>query len=480
MPEQDGATEQPQESVAYVDPAVGGGNGSNIWQMIKSSKLLKIGLPLLLVALMPVVILLSQQKQEDKSHASAATTLSFSPSSSNAKPLTRATGSELVLEMNIDPGNNLLSTVKLDISYDPTKLELDEQDGFTVDKTAFPTVLEGPTLTPGEIQATLTIGSDPAKAIKKTTHVGRLKFKVIGPTDQDQVTLVKFNPTSTATSLAAQDQANENVLATTQPAAIQISGIAITSNDKRSDVKGEYVDKNGRPITIPGAQVVLYKQGSTGGTVSKEAPTWKFDNLKKGSYRIDAKMLAGYDLLMATCEGACKDGMKYTRDYSIHFAVNDKNVRVSVKYVPNGNTAAVPSQTVVADPSITGTTSVACSNTTADVNKDGKVDYRDQSVVASCQNTPSGASCVNADTNKDGKVDGTDMKCVAETLCSPTVADVNTDGKVDARDYQLVSSCYNQNAEGACASYDVNKSGRVDLEDLNCVQKQAPTPTPTP
>lgn len=74
----------------------------------------------------------------------------------------------------------------------------------------------------------------------------------------------------------------------------------------------------------------------------------------------------------------------------------------------------------------------------------------------------------------------------APNLCTVCSADINKDGTVNYQDLSISNSCNNKVISGACLNADANKDGRIDTLDTSCVGKNfgkkclQPTPTPTP
>lgn len=150
-----------------------------------------------------------------------STVLSFLPSSSEAEPIKKNVGDAFSLEMVIDPGQNLVSFVKVEILYDPKKLEPIKHEAFQT-QGALASILDGPIYTKGKITATMSIGADPTKAIGKLEKSAIVTFKAIGLTTDGAMTQVSFGPGTNILSLASQDSASENVLANSIPAEISI------------------------------------------------------------------------------------------------------------------------------------------------------------------------------------------------------------------------------------------------------------------
>ena len=190
--------------------------------MNNSRKLqLLFGTLLLVVAAVPATLFLTQQNQETRSRASASTKLYLTPNTTTTAPVDKKVGDTVQFDIMVDPGSNLPSIIKLDIKYDPTKLQPDTATPITINTTAFPTTVEGPVVQNGDVLISLSIGSDTTKAIQSVTKVGTVTFKAIGTTTNP--TSVSFGSNSQVLSIAQTDQSNENVLSTTSPGYVSIA-----------------------------------------------------------------------------------------------------------------------------------------------------------------------------------------------------------------------------------------------------------------
>lgn len=121
----------------------------------------------------------------------------------------------------VDPGTNLVTFVKYQLTFDSTKVKL-ANDPVTLNSAVFSSV-EGPVLTDNSIAQSVSIGSDPTKAIQKPTKIGTINFKAVGSTNNTPTTIM-FSTLTQALSSGANDQAGQNVLSNTTPAAITIVG----------------------------------------------------------------------------------------------------------------------------------------------------------------------------------------------------------------------------------------------------------------
>lgn len=194
--------------------------------MFSAKKLLLIGFIIIMLIAIPVTVYFLQQQQETRTQAQAATVLTFAPPSTQASPLQHAVGDTFSLDMLVDPSSNLVSFVRLEIQYDPTKLATasgeTEGESFSPNIAAFPSTNEGPVYEEGKVTVSLSVGSDPTKAIQTQTRIGSISFTALEPTDT--ATLVTYGVQTQVLSIGSVDQASENVLSSTTPAAIVIAG----------------------------------------------------------------------------------------------------------------------------------------------------------------------------------------------------------------------------------------------------------------
>ncbi len=187
----------------------------------KKKVILGVALFALLISIPLTVSVLSKQ-QNDNSHAAAGASLAFTPSSSTSAPIQSSVGNTIDLDMYVDPGTSNVTFVRYQISYDPTKVQLVAANPVTLNSTAF-TNVEGPVINSGTLAQSVSIGADPTKVITQKTKVATLHFTAVGGTN-GTTTTISFGALSQALSSGANDQANQNVLSTTTPAVITISG----------------------------------------------------------------------------------------------------------------------------------------------------------------------------------------------------------------------------------------------------------------
>src|SRR6478735_7176311 len=78
---------------------------------------------LIVLAVIPATLFVTQQKTQEHSNASASTQLYLTPSTSADVPLQKNVGDSVSFDVMINPGTNMPSVVKLALQYDPTKFQ---------------------------------------------------------------------------------------------------------------------------------------------------------------------------------------------------------------------------------------------------------------------------------------------------------------------------------------------------------------------
>lgn len=165
------------------------------------------------------------KNQQTSAHASASTVLSLTPSSSFFNPIQKNTGETLSLDIMLEPGNNQASIVKLNIQFRSGYFKGKGKDTLQLNSSAFPVVVEGPVIDEdfGTILATISVGADPAKAIRSPTKIGTLNLVVTKPSGMLNE-MISFDTDTQVYSVAPTDHAYENVLTTAIPAYVKMLG----------------------------------------------------------------------------------------------------------------------------------------------------------------------------------------------------------------------------------------------------------------
>ena len=190
---------------------------------MSGKKILAIGFVVVLLVAIPLTVFLIQQQQKTKTGAVAATTLTLTPPSS-----TVTAGTNVTLAVNVNPGNNQVSFVKLTITYNPGQLKRTGTNLVVTPwkaangDTVTPQILAGPSYddTNGKMSMTISVEASPQHVISTPTQIASVTFDTTNLTGNTTVNIDKT--TTQVLSIGSTDQFNENVLLDTIPATINI------------------------------------------------------------------------------------------------------------------------------------------------------------------------------------------------------------------------------------------------------------------
>lgn len=230
-----------------------------------------------LVGLVGAVFLIQRQTQLE-SRAADATTLYFEPQTTASNPLQEGIDDPITLDIMLDPGTQLVSIVKIDITFDPTFVRPIVQSAFLPNTQAFPEMVQQPVIGTNKISAVVSIGANPTKAVNTVTKVATIQLQPLSGTDANTPTQVVFTTQSQVFSLSEDVAHNQNVLSETSPVYIALSAagsvtggpippgvVYATSCTADLQVRDKDVDSKGS-----GKATILLSQDGTKGLVSVE------------------------------------------------------------------------------------------------------------------------------------------------------------------------------------------------------------------
>ncbi len=198
--------------------------GALFFMNILKNKYFILGNILLLLAVIPITLFVISRQTNLQSKAAPTTIFSLTPTTINTK-----VGETFTLDIQIDPGQNIVSIVEMTVSVDPEKIEI---VSLTPNTSVFPVELKKSQPNPdGTISISLSTTNNVQEAVQEITKIGTLTMKAKAATTTG-ATIVKFDkPLSQALSLATSDGVTENVLSDTGTAAVTIGdgGGAITT-----------------------------------------------------------------------------------------------------------------------------------------------------------------------------------------------------------------------------------------------------------
>ncbi len=171
-------------------------------------KLILVLIGLILLAGLPIIIYVANQRQEIRNKAAPATTLLFLPST-----VTKKVGEIFSLEAQINTGENQVVAAEIHVLYDPTKLEAQS----ITNGPLFPSVLTSGVVENGT--ASITVGAaSAAQPVKGTGTIATIRFKALAKTDTPLS--IKF---ATNTFVGGLGEGANNVLINSAPASVTIT-----------------------------------------------------------------------------------------------------------------------------------------------------------------------------------------------------------------------------------------------------------------
>ena len=184
-----------------------------------------MGFILTILIAIPFSVYVAQKRQQTTTKAAPSTTLSLEPSLK-----TMTTEDTLVLSIMMDPGSNQVSFVKLSVVFDPKKFTI--VNGLTpntVGNTLTNIIDEAQSdNTTGKASISLSIGSDPTRAVITKTKIATFEIKPLAATAPTGPNITFDSANTQVLSIASSDQTSENVLSTTAPAKIAVTSTVTT------------------------------------------------------------------------------------------------------------------------------------------------------------------------------------------------------------------------------------------------------------
>ncbi len=203
-----------------------------------AKKFFIIGFILVILAAIPLTLYLLQKQQETRSHAAAATIISFTNSSGQGStqtaPFPVVVGSNIDLDVQLDPKTNVVAYVKLVMTFDSTKFST-AGAGF-MPSNAFSAPLLPVLYEPGKVTVELgavgvgATGVNSTGVVQTAVKVGTLTLKADNPTTAPSP--VNFVSGETIVYSVCPppcaDTERTNVLSSATPAFLASSGTAPT------------------------------------------------------------------------------------------------------------------------------------------------------------------------------------------------------------------------------------------------------------
>jgi len=201
-----------------------------------------LGFIFILLASIPLTVFIAQKQQETRSRATKATDLSFveptsGEPSSQTSPFKKNVNDIFNFDVVVNPGTNQVAFIKLDITYDSTKIATSAgtcSEAICVKQGIMSLI--NVEYKPGNILTTLSIEGNQTNIIQEISTIATITFKAIAPTSGGQTPIEFGNSTSVSST---SDSPLENVLSSTKPAFIAISEDGLTGTPSPTPIPGE-------------------------------------------------------------------------------------------------------------------------------------------------------------------------------------------------------------------------------------------------
>lgn len=361
-----------------------------------NKKIFLFGIPLLLLITLPAIIFFSQKTQETRSHASASTTLELVPVN-NSNSI--AVGDTVSFDVIVHPGTTYVSFVQLDIRYDTNLLK---PVSFISYPESFSNILEGPVDTKNGTAVTITSGGDPSKQITKDTKIGTLSLVALSKTGSTP-TSITFGDNTKVLTLSAEAQHNENILSTTIPAAITISGDSSISPSP--DVS------TGTRLNL---SVYLNGVGKAGDSTNTQPQSLNDKKPIHLTREMEILIYNNQNQLLASPKGTLAYN---TEDGSFKGTIGIKDPLTTGAYLVKVKLPGYLTKQILGNQTITSDTEnifPSISLVAGDVNGDNTLNTVDYNLVQACYSTRTTSACTSnakklADLNDDGTIDAVDL-----------------------------------------------------------------------
>ena len=190
---------------------------------ILKNKYFILGNIALLLAAIPLTLLFISRQQDVRSRAAPTTRITLAPT---ILTFEGDNCTEQSLAVNLDPGENLVSTVELFLTYDATKFNI----SISPNKNIFPSedeVLRGPTVQNGQASVVLNIGSNVTNAIQAPVDIATITVVPIAATADGPANISIDSSKTRVLSLSDNDEATENVFLSGGQAAVSVNASCI-------------------------------------------------------------------------------------------------------------------------------------------------------------------------------------------------------------------------------------------------------------
>lgn len=199
---------------------------------ILKNKYFILGNIALLLAVIPLTLFFISRQQDVRSRAAPTTRITFAPTTLTFEG---ESCSEQTLAVNLDPGENVVSTVEFFITYDATKFNI----SISPNENVFPQpdgILRGPTISNGQASVVLFTGSSITNAITSEAEILTITVVPISATEDGPASIsIDSSKTRVLSISTANDADTENVFLSGGQAAVSIDAACIDGEPQEGE-----------------------------------------------------------------------------------------------------------------------------------------------------------------------------------------------------------------------------------------------------
>lgn len=187
---------------------------------ILKNKYFILGNIALLLAVIPLTLLFISRQQDIRSRAAPTTKITFEPTTI---AFSGEQCGEQSLTVRLDPGENLVSTVDLFLTYDATKFDIN----IAPNESVFPEILRGPTISNGLASVVMSIGGSVTKVIQVPVDIATITIVPVAATD-NSAAIISIDTAKTRAISLSEDDVTTNVFLIGGESAISIDASCIS------------------------------------------------------------------------------------------------------------------------------------------------------------------------------------------------------------------------------------------------------------
>lgn len=199
-------------------------------KQLTGKKLILLGVIFALLAIIPAMVYFVGQQQDTRSRAAPATNIYFSlpGEATTAATLQTTVNQTFSADVVVSPGSNVISLIRLEIDYDPTKVELTGSK-ITASNGAEVPGMQTPVYEAGKLFVTFA-ATDLSRFLQGTPKtIATVSFKALAPTTSTPISFGEQTQVLTGDTTKEAEETGVNLLSGSTPLQVSIGAGSITT-----------------------------------------------------------------------------------------------------------------------------------------------------------------------------------------------------------------------------------------------------------